>query len=585
MDDDNGRHQTFNREEYGPTFGGGHDLTIGSTLSTGHAFQSSFGPHTTGGTNILGEASNSGNTVEFGTLEVFGIAHDPVFQLFGNNVLENQPIGALVGSFVAFETDPLRTLEYALVSGSGDDGNALFVVDGNALRTASVFDHETQASYSIRLRCTDQSGVSAERVFTVNVLDVANEPATNTPPTLLGVPFSANINEEQAWSFTASATDPDVGQTLSFSLLGAPDGASIDPDTGAFTWTPSESQGPNIFVFAVRVTDELAITQLSVAAIVGEVNTAPDLVAVPAAVTVVKGKSLTFTATATDADLVAGLPNRLTYSLIGGPPGAFIDPNTGEFTWTPAENLAPGLYRFSVQVTDDGVPSRIDTQVVSVTLVSAGLVGGDLVIGGAAGPDIIAVSRAGMSHVAVVINGSSQGLFPTAAITGRIVVHAFAGNDKVTVAATIAKSATLFGGSGNDMLTGGAGHDVLIGGAGADTLKGTTGRDLLIGGIGADKLDGGLGEDILVGGPTKYDLVEAALASILDEWTRGLPYNQRRTTLLAGGGLNGANVFNLVFAPNDGSADQVTGGLSRDWFWAFLPIDRMFDRNSTELVR
>ncbi|MCC7018063.1 MAG: putative Ig domain-containing protein, partial [Rhodospirillales bacterium] len=31
---------------------------------------------------------------------------------------------------------------------------------------------------------------------------------------------------------------------LTFSLIGAPLGASIDPDTGVFTWTPTEAQGP-----------------------------------------------------------------------------------------------------------------------------------------------------------------------------------------------------------------------------------------------------------------------------------------------------------------------------------------------------
>ena len=59
--------------------------------------------------------------------------------------------------------------------------------------------------------------------------------------TLSGVPVSANINEGEALSFTATAT----GTNLTFSLDGAPPAASIDPDTGEFSWTPTEADGPD----------------------------------------------------------------------------------------------------------------------------------------------------------------------------------------------------------------------------------------------------------------------------------------------------------------------------------------------------
>ena len=58
------------------------------------------------------------------------------------------------------------------------------------------------------------------------------------------------------YGFTASATDPDLpANTLAFSLIGAPTGASIDPVTGEFSWTPAESQGPGVYTFTVKVTD------------------------------------------------------------------------------------------------------------------------------------------------------------------------------------------------------------------------------------------------------------------------------------------------------------------------------------------
>jgi uncharacterized repeat protein (TIGR03803 family) len=53
-------------------------------------------------------------------------------------------------------------------------------------------------------------------------------------------------------SFTATATDADVGQTKTFSLIGAPAGASMNASSGAFTWTPT-AEGS--YFFKVKVTD------------------------------------------------------------------------------------------------------------------------------------------------------------------------------------------------------------------------------------------------------------------------------------------------------------------------------------------
>ena len=52
------------------------------------------------------------------------------------------------------------------------------------------------------------------------------------------------VNEGTSLTFTASATDPDIpAQSLIFSLdPGAPAGASINPGSGVFKWTPTEAQ-------------------------------------------------------------------------------------------------------------------------------------------------------------------------------------------------------------------------------------------------------------------------------------------------------------------------------------------------------
>ena len=102
---------------------------------------------------------------------------------------------------------------------------------------------------------------SGEGEIDWNNVDLNNPPATvriavNRPP-VLGVIGPQTINEETELTFTATATDPDIPVNgLTFSLdVGAPAGASINPVSGVFTWTPTEAQGPGGYDITVRVTD------------------------------------------------------------------------------------------------------------------------------------------------------------------------------------------------------------------------------------------------------------------------------------------------------------------------------------------
>jgi streptogramin lyase len=78
--------------------------------------------------------------------------------------------------------------------------------------------------------------------------------------------------------------------------------------------------------------------------------------------TVNEGSLLTLTATATDTDTSAVL----TYSLDSAPAGAAIDPNTGVFTYTPADG--PASYSVIVRVTDNGTPALSDTKTFNITV-------------------------------------------------------------------------------------------------------------------------------------------------------------------------------------------------------------------------
>ncbi|HQZ65816.1 MAG TPA: putative Ig domain-containing protein, partial [Planctomycetaceae bacterium] len=181
-------------------------------------------------------------------------------------------------------------------------------------------------------------------------------PPPNSPP-LLGAISDKIVDEGTSLSFVVSATDPDAGQSLTYSLnSNAPAGATINPSTGQFNWTPTEQQGPGTFSFSITVADNGSGNLRNTRAFsvtVNEVNQAPVLTAI-ANRSVFEGSELRFTTVATDADLPK---QSLTFSLsAGAPQGATIDQTTGEFTWRPTESQGPATYSVTAIVSDSGTP-------------------------------------------------------------------------------------------------------------------------------------------------------------------------------------------------------------------------------------
>ncbi|MBR1274731.1 calcium-binding protein [Bradyrhizobium sp. AUGA SZCCT0283] len=102
-----------------------------------------------------------------------------------------------------------------------------------------------------------------------------------------------------------------------------------------------------------------------------------------------------------------------------------------------------------------------------------------------------------VNNGAVAIVGGT----PTVANTSLIQVFGQGGDDVITLNESqgALPRANLFGGAGNDTITGGSGGDMLFGQSGNDTLLGKGGNDLLFGGAGNDTLTGGDGNDQVFG--------------------------------------------------------------------------------------
>ncbi|HLM57306.1 MAG TPA: DNA/RNA non-specific endonuclease, partial [Pyrinomonadaceae bacterium] len=249
-----------------------------------------------------------------------------------------------------------NVLAYTVVSGPAH--GTLSEVDGNKLTYTPDANYSGPDSFTFKAN----DGSKDSNTATVNI----NVTPVNDAPTLSGVPESATIDELTQYAFTAVAEDVD-NATLTFSLIGQPAGAAINPTTGAFTWTPTEAQGGTgaPYSFTVRVSDGTSNADAAVTLHVNEVNSAPSLAAIGNK-TVAFGSTLAFTASGSDADVPA---QTLTYSLTGNvPAGATINPSTGAFSWTPTATQAGQGHSFNVRVTDDGAGNLYAERTVSVNV-------------------------------------------------------------------------------------------------------------------------------------------------------------------------------------------------------------------------
>ncbi|MBX9581928.1 MAG: M10 family metallopeptidase C-terminal domain-containing protein, partial [Gemmataceae bacterium] len=194
------------------------------------------------------------------------------------------------------------------------------------------------------------------------------------------------------------------------------------------------------------------------------------------------------------ADLAPGVHTR-TFT-VGTAAGQLALPGT-----RPRPETADGYHLlavadvFNVVPEDDADPHNQDN---TVDLTGAYyLPRGPVFVHGRAGADTISAAVSG-GILAVTVNGVTT-TYP-AAEAGGVRVRGHGGNDTVSVGG-VTKAAAVWGGDGNDALTGGPLADLLDGGAGNDTVAGGGGADSITGGNGNDRLAGEAGNDVYLFGP------------------------------------------------------------------------------------
>ncbi len=175
--------------------------------------------------------------------------------------------------------------------------------------------------------------------------------APNTPPEIEPI-TDLNAQETIAYQYQVVATDMD-SDPLSYALTLAPEGMSIDPDTGIIDWLPTVGQHGTAELTLV-VTDNppggenyAASTVYNTALTVAEQPNHQPIITSDPLVIAQETIAYTYDVEASDSD-----NDELQYSLLQAPDGMSIHAQTGQIVWLPSDGQA-GSYTIAVRV-DDG---------------------------------------------------------------------------------------------------------------------------------------------------------------------------------------------------------------------------------------
>ena len=195
------------------------------------------------------------------TLSVTNVNEAPInATLSGGSVGENAVNGFVVGTIAGIDPDAGAVLTYSLTDNAGGRFSVNATTGQVTVADGTLLNFEGAASHNVTVRVTDQSGLTFDKTFTLNVTNV-NEAPTNA--TLNGGSVAENVANGTAVG-TVVGVDPDVGAVLTYSLTDNAGGRfAINATTGQVTvanGTLLNFEAAASHSVTVRVTDQGGLT-------------------------------------------------------------------------------------------------------------------------------------------------------------------------------------------------------------------------------------------------------------------------------------------------------------------------------------
>ena len=198
------------------------DLLTEATASTAVVLNTSIGKY-----DIIASGASSDNYSFDYVKGVFEVkpGHPTSISLAASTVYENQAAGTLAGTLSSTSDDPSATFKYTLVDGFGDRALFEIVGQGTQLTTAGPLNFENKSSYSVKVRSTTQHGLWLEKEFTINILNVNEQPTLadiaaeticyTTAPQLVNISgISAGPDANQSTNVTISSSNNSLFEVL-----------------------------------------------------------------------------------------------------------------------------------------------------------------------------------------------------------------------------------------------------------------------------------------------------------------------------------------------------------------------------------
>ncbi len=179
----------------------------------------------------------------------------------------------LIG-FTATASDPDLPVQGLSLSLAGEPLGAAITAGGDFTWTPT--EAQGAGVYTFDVVVTDDGvpNLASAETITITVTEVNVDVVANAVA-------NPTIDEMVAYGFTATAVDPDLpANTLTWNLVSGPTGAAVTTG-GAFSWTPTETQGPASHPVTLRVTDGLSTSDVSFTITVNEIVEPPPPVTPP----------------------------------------------------------------------------------------------------------------------------------------------------------------------------------------------------------------------------------------------------------------------------------------------------------------
>jgi hypothetical protein len=271
------------------------------------------------------------------------------------------------GNAYASAVTDATTVTYTL----GGTDAALFNISSMGavtFKTAPDFeaagDNGSNNVYDVTVTATDAAGNQNTKAVAITVTDVNEAPSITSGAT-------ASFAENGTGAvYTATATDPDAGTTLAYTLGGTDANLfNIDASTGVVTFktapdfeAPADAGANNVYDISVTATDNgtgsLSDTK-AVAITVTNVNEAP-VITTTAPLSVTKGNTYTYQLSASDVDM----GDQINATATTLPSWLSFDPETLTLTGTPSGDHL-GASEVTIEVTD-GSQSTSQNFVINV---------------------------------------------------------------------------------------------------------------------------------------------------------------------------------------------------------------------------